>query len=103
MNKFSDMTFEEYQELLGLKKTGDRARKIDQSGENSFIVFNTTNLPSSVDWRKTGAVTKVKDQGSCGSCYAFSAVGAIEGAYYMRTNKSVDLSVEQVVDCSDSY
>lgn len=103
INRFSDMTFEEYQKLLGLKANGMRSRKHENSGENSFIVFNTTDLPTSVDWRNTGAVTKVKDQGSCGSCYAFSAVGAIEGQYFMKTNKSVDLSVEQVVDCSDSY
>jgi C1A family cysteine protease len=102
INRFSDMTFEEYQQLLGLKANGTRTRK-HENGENSFIVFNTTDLPASVDWRNTGAVTKVKDQGSCGSCYAFSAVASIEGQYFLKTNKSLELSVEQVVECSDSY
>ena len=100
-NRFTDMTFEEYRVLLGLKEGG--RRRIDVSGENSFIVFNTTDMPKSVDWRSTGAVTKIKDQGTCGSCYAFSAVSSIEGAYFRATNKSLELSVEQVVDCSDSY
>ena len=85
LNKFSDMTPEEYQVRLGLKGEAHGHRKIDRSGENSFIVFNTTDLPQNVDWRPTGAVTKIMDQGSCGSCYAFSAVGAIEGAYFNLT------------------
>lgn len=59
VNKFSDMTPEEYKVRLGLKDFNNKARS--HNGENSFIIFNTTNLPSSVDWRPTGAVTKVKD------------------------------------------
>ena len=101
VNRFSDMNEEEFRAMLGYKNFGQHGRKID--GENSFIIFNTTDLPKSVDWRPTGAVTKVKDQGSCGSCYAFSAVSSVEGAYFMKTNKTVELSVEQIVDCSDSY
>ena len=65
-----------------------------------------TGLPLWVDWRnKTarlpdGAVTSVKDQGSCGSCWAFSAVGAMEGAHAIRTKKLISLSAKQVLDCS---
>jgi len=100
INKFSDMTPEELEVRLGLK--GNRATsKMARSGENSFIIFNTTDLPKSVDWRPTGAVTKVLDQGSCGSCYAISAVGAIEGAYWNVTRKTTELSVQQIVECAD--
>lgn len=92
INKFSDMTPEELKVRLGLNGTRSTSKN-GKSGENSFIIFNTTDLPSSVDWRPTGAVTKVYDQGSCGSCYAFSAVGAIEAAYFNMTKRTTDLSV----------
>lgn len=99
VNKFTDMTEEELRARLGLADRKHIHRKID--GDNSFIIFNTTNLPTSVDWRPTGAVTPVIDQGSCGSCYAISAVGAIEGAYWKLTNQSTAFSVQQIVDCAD--
>jgi hypothetical protein len=98
VNKFTDLTEEEMRQRLGLAQRQGH-RKID--GENSFIIFNTTDLPTSVDWRPTGAVTVVQDQGSCGSCYAFSAVGAIEGAYWKAINKTTVLSVQQIVDCAN--
>ncbi len=100
VNHMSDWTDEEFKMILGANKQL-QARQHKPLG--SFIIFNTTDLPKSVDWRPTGAVTSVKDQGKCGSCYAFSAVGSIEGQYWNLTKKTVSLSTEQVVDCSDSY
>lgn len=56
-----------------------------------------------VDWVKFGAVSEVKDEGECQANYAFSAVGAVEGANYIWTGNSVEFSAQQVVDCSSSY
>ena len=57
-------------------------------------------LPNSYDWTTAGGVTPVKDQGYCGSCYAFSAVAAIESAILIKTGKVVSLSEQQIVDCN---
>ena len=89
INKFSDLTDAERQILLGFN--ADLAADSGRLG--SFIDFNTTNLNATVDWRPLGWVTSVKDQGKCGSCYAFSAVGALEGQYKNMTGNLVDLSV----------
>lgn len=55
--------------------------------------------PASVDWRPKGVVTPVKDQGQCGSCWAFSTTEEIESAYAMKTGKLVELSTQQIISC----
>lgn len=61
--------------------------------------LSSTNLPTSFDWRNNGAVTAVRDQGACGSCWAWSAIGAIESQVFRITNTLVELSPQQLVDC----
>ena len=62
----------------------------------------TEELESSVDWKKKGAVAPVKDQGNCGSCWAFSTVAGTEGAHYLKHGKLVTFSEQQLVDCATS-
>jgi len=95
INQFADFTAAEYRELLGYNASAKKP--------NPIAVLDTTNLADSVDWTTKGAVTPVKNQAQCGSCWAFSTTGAAEGALAIKNKKLVSLSEQELVDCAGSY
>lgn len=99
LNKFGDMTNHEFRSAYGSKINHFRMFRGERGGTGRFMHEKTDNLPTSVDWRKKGAVTGVKDQGKCGSCWAFSTVVGVEGINKIKTNQLVSLSEQELVDC----
>ena len=90
-NMFSIMTKDEAKRLNSYKGLG--------GAEENVVELDASNLAASVDWRTKGAVNPVKNQGQCGSCWAFSATAAIEGHHFIQTGTLLSLSEQQMVDC----
>ncbi|XP_023529748.1 cysteine protease XCP1-like [Cucurbita pepo subsp. pepo] len=99
LNEFADLSHEEFKsKYLGLKVEFPRKRSA-----RGFSYWDVEDVPESVDWRLKGAVTPVKNQGSCGSCWAFSTVAAVEGINQIVTGNLTSLSEQELIDCDRSF
>jgi len=96
-NQFADLTQAQYRVAAGL---GYKASALKQLPHLGVHEYNGEELAATVDWTTKGAVTPVKDQGQCGSCWAFSTTGGMEGAWQIASGSLTSMSEQQLVDCS---
>lgn len=98
MNHFGDLTSEEFKAYLGFTasnapaKRGLSERSLDEIEEEAQRIIAERQIPASWDWRNSKDVTPVKDQGTCGDCYAFSSIATIESMHSIHTGSLVSLS-----------
>lgn len=93
-NQFSGMDVNEYRKYMLVSSIESSAKNFEKTEVNY-------DLPENVDWVAEYAVTTVKDQGQCGSCWSFSTTGALEGAYAIKTGELYSFSEQQLVDCDN--
>ncbi|CAI8591028.1 unnamed protein product [Vicia faba] len=101
LNPYSDLTTEEFKaSYTGLKLPSHAYSSKTISNEVLFNI-STDNIPTSIDWRERGAVTDVKRQGKCDSCWAFATVAAVEGYWKITMGTLLTLSEQQLIDCDN--
>lgn len=97
VTQFADMSASEFRRWTGLRQ---RAAVGDENEvRHASAVIPDVPVPRAFDWREKGVITAVKNQGACGSCWAFSVTGNIEGLHAIRTGKLEEYSEQELVDC----
>lgn len=106
-NVYSGMNSDDFSEHMGFKSNYkllsefNTIRSLSPDLTDSIITsYNITAIPSSIDWRENGKVSHIKDQGQCGSCWAFSGTSTVESAVAIKTGNLYDLSEQQGVSCA---
>jgi C1A family cysteine protease len=97
LNKFADLTNQEFKSqnsMCGYTETDEEIIR-----QNTLAPVEVEALPAAVDWRNKGAVTPIKNQGQCGSCWTFSTTGVLEGWHFIHSGKLLSFSEQQIVDC----
>lgn len=104
LNHLSDRTDKELAQMRGAKVPAqDLANSPNSQKFLDEILNSGDDLPESVDWTKVpGRVTPIKNQGPCGSCWAFATIGTLEGQMVAHNRSLVSLSEENMIDCSES-
>jgi len=103
VNHLTDRTEEEFRSLLGYRKdiafatANERQAKVPK---HLPVAESVEALPTSVDWRTKGIISAVKDQGQCGSCWTFGTAESVESYWALATGQLVDLSEQQILDCT---
>ncbi|KAH3860115.1 procathepsin L-like [Dreissena polymorpha] len=100
-NKYADMGIAEFVKAMNGFRMNASAAPCGRYMVPSNV--DLQDLPDTVDWRPKGYVTPVKDQGQCGSCWAFSTTGSLEGQHFRKTGKLVSLSEKNLMDCSQAF
>jgi len=101
LNQFADLTNDEFKSLyLGMNVD---VQKNPEFVTNEVTELEVADVPDSVDWRQSGIVTEVKNQGQCGSCWSFSTTGSVEGAHAQATRNLTSLSEQNLIDCSGNW
>uniref|UniRef100_A0ACD5Z0S7 Uncharacterized protein n=1 Tax=Avena sativa TaxID=4498 RepID=A0ACD5Z0S7_AVESA len=100
MNRFADLTNAEFRAaFLGVKGAAERMNRAGRVVGERYRHDGVEELPEAVDWREKGAVAPVKNQGQCGSCWAFSAISTVESINQLVTGELVTLSEQELVEC----
>ncbi|KAL4464670.1 hypothetical protein ABPG74_011231 [Tetrahymena malaccensis] len=100
LNQFSDYSDEEFKERILNKHIQKSIPDIQEEQEPKGNLRKATNYPTSVDWRNTGALGPVQNQGQCGSCASFGTAGVLESFYFIKYNQQVKFSEQQLLDCA---
>ncbi|CAN8258777.1 unnamed protein product [Cochlearia groenlandica] len=102
LTRFADLTDDEFR-LVYLSRKKKMERNKDSVKGEKYLYREGDILPDEIDWRQRGAVAPIKTQGKCGSSWAFSAIGAVEGINQIKTGELISLSEQELVDCDRGY